>query len=254
MTMFRRPCALLALSHGLAAVLAAGGLGGAPTTAAGQTARPTTTRPATVQRHPTLAPFVDEAAARFGLPADWIWAVMSVESAGQSAAVSRAGAMGLMQLMPDTWRSLRHRLALGEDPFSPRDNILAGAAYMREMVDRFGAPGFLAAYNAGPTRYADHLATASPLPRETLAYVDRLTPIIAGPTGRHAPIAPVSPFASPLFAPPVDRPATRMATIDALTRPSNEVGETRPARPAVRLPASAGLFADRTLAARSPTP
>src|SRR3546814_5730962 len=80
---------------------------------------------------------------------------MRVESRGDVRAVSPKGAMGLMQLMPDTWASLRVRLGLGANPYDPRDNILAGAAYLREMHDRYGSPGFLAAYNAGPGRRSE---------------------------------------------------------------------------------------------------
>ena len=96
------------------------------------------------------AVFIAEASRRFGVPEGWIRAVMRVESRGDVRAISPAGAMGLMQVMPDTWTDLRLRHSLGSDPFSPRDNILAGAAYLREMHDRYGSPGFLAAYNAGP--------------------------------------------------------------------------------------------------------
>ncbi|WP_164125555.1 transglycosylase SLT domain-containing protein, partial [Stenotrophomonas maltophilia] len=88
----------------------------------------------------------DEAAARFGLPAPWIAAVLRAESAGDPRAVSSAGAMGLMQLMPATWSTLHIRLGLGDDPFDPRDNILAGAAYLRDLYVRYGRTGFLAAY------------------------------------------------------------------------------------------------------------
>ncbi|MEO3431883.1 lytic transglycosylase domain-containing protein [Inquilinus sp. CAU 1745] len=125
--------------------------------------------------------YIAEAAARFGIPERWIRAVMWVESAGNPRAVSRAGAMGLMQIMPATWRELRARHGLGIDPFDMRDNVLAGAAYLRAMFDRFGAPGFLAAYNAGPARYAEHLATGRPLPRETRAYLAKLAPLIGAP-------------------------------------------------------------------------
>jgi soluble lytic murein transglycosylase-like protein len=93
---------------------------------------------------------IAEAAHRFGIPADWIRAVMRIESAGDVRAVSAKGARGLMQLMPTTWAELRAQLQLGADPFNPRDNILAGAAYLRDLHDRYGSPGFLAAYNAGP--------------------------------------------------------------------------------------------------------
>lgn len=121
---------------------------------------------------------VAEAAQRFHIPERWIRAVMQVESAGRVRAVSSAGAMGLMQIMPDTWAGLRVRHRLGRDPFDPRSNILGGTAYLREMYDRFGSHGFLAAYNAGPGRYEDHLATGRPLPRETRVYMATLLPMI----------------------------------------------------------------------------
>lgn len=118
-------------------------------------------------------PHVEAAAARFGLPAGLLWSVLEVESAGDARAVSRAGAMGLMQLMPGTWRTWRAQLSLGEDPFDPHDNIMAGAAYLRRLRDRYGHEGALAAYNAGPGRYEQSLA-GRPLPAETRAYVARL--------------------------------------------------------------------------------
>ena len=119
---------------------------------------------------------ISEASARFGVPVDWIRRVMRAESGGRTTmngrpVVSRAGAMGLMQLMPGTWHETRTRLGLGQDPHHPRDNILAGTFYLRAMYDRFGYPGLFAAYNAGPGRYAEHLATGRRLPAETLAYV-----------------------------------------------------------------------------------
>jgi soluble lytic murein transglycosylase-like protein len=79
------------------------------------------------------------------VPEQWIREVMRQESDGQEQVVSSAGAMGLMQIMPDTFDELRQRYTLGGDPFEPHDNIMAGAAYIREMYDRYGAPGFLAA-------------------------------------------------------------------------------------------------------------
>jgi len=86
--------------------------------------------------------------------------------------------MGLMKIMPETWTELRARYDLGSDPYDPHDNILAGTAYIRELYDRYGARGFLAAYNAGPGRYERHLATGRPLPDETQAYVATLAPMI----------------------------------------------------------------------------
>lgn len=114
------------------------------------------------------------AARRFALPDTLIRAVIAVESGGVVFAVSPKGAMGLMQLMPGTWAELRQLHGLGVDPFDPCDNILAGAAYLRALRDRYGDPGFLAAYNAGPGRYEAYLA-GRPLPAETIAYVARLS-------------------------------------------------------------------------------
>ena len=110
------------------------------------------------------AGFVETASQRFAIPAPWIRAVMQAESGGVVQAVSPMGAMGLMQIMPDTWTELRSRYGLGPDPFDPHDNILAGTAYLRELLDRYGERGFLAAYNAGPSRYEEHLATGKPMP------------------------------------------------------------------------------------------
>jgi len=127
-----------------------------------------------------FADIVAEASQRFGIPALWIRAVMQVESFGDVHALSPKGAMGLMQLMPEAWAALRSRYQLGADPYDPHNNILAGAAYLRELHDSYGSPGFLAAYNAGPARYEDHLATGRPLPAETRAYVAALAPLIGG--------------------------------------------------------------------------
>ncbi|WP_352485875.1 lytic transglycosylase domain-containing protein [Mesorhizobium sp. M0051] len=123
---------------------------------------------------------IREAAKRFAIPERLLRAVMHVESVGDVHALSSKGAMGLMQIMPATWEELRIKHHLGDDPYQPHDNILAGAAYLREMLDRFGRSGFLAAYNAGPGRYQDHLATGRPLPRETVDYVRKLAPLING--------------------------------------------------------------------------
>ncbi len=127
------------------------------------------------------AAHIAEAARRFGIPEHWIRAVMRAESAGDPRAVSSAGAMGLMQVMPDTWDELRLRHRLGADPFSPRDNILAGAAYLSEMLARYGnTAAMLAAYNAGPARYDDYLVSGRVLPAATRAYVASLAPLLDG--------------------------------------------------------------------------
>ena len=129
-------------------------------------------------------PYIQEAASRFSLPDGWIRGVMRQESGGRTTdafgapIMSVAGAMGLMQVMPATYEMLRARYGLGPDPFEPRSNILAGTAYLKEMYDRFGAPGFLAAYNAGPDRVGAFLAGQTILPDETVNYVASIGPRI----------------------------------------------------------------------------
>jgi len=127
---------------------------------------------------------VRQAAERNAIPATWVRAVLQAESAGDPHAVSGAGAMGLMQLMPGTWKEVRRMLNLGDDPFDPHDNIAAGAAYLRWLHDRYGDAGFLVAYNAGPGRYDEHLATGRPLPGETVSYVAHVRTLLENPRNR----------------------------------------------------------------------
>ncbi|NGM49319.1 lytic transglycosylase domain-containing protein [Caulobacter sp. 602-2] len=136
------------------------------------------------------APIIAQASQRFDVPAAWIAAVMRAESGGRThldgaPIVSRAGAMGLMQVMPATYAELAARHGLGPDPHDPRDNIMAGAAYLSELHRRFGYPGLFAAYNAGPARYAEHLAGRASLPAETRAYLATLS--ASPPTGEMPP-------------------------------------------------------------------
>lgn len=135
--------------------------------------------PASARPAGSFAILIKEASRRFGVPERWIRAVMNIESAGDLRARSRKGAMGLMQIMPETWVDLRIRHGLGNNPYDPRNNILAGAAYLRELHDRYGSPGFVAAYNAGPGRYEQFLV-GRPLPAETRAYVATLAPSFGG--------------------------------------------------------------------------
>jgi len=144
-------------------------------------------------------PFIAEAAVRFGLPERWIERVMRAESGltelDGHPIRSRAGAIGLMQLMPATWDAMRRAKALGNDPDDPHDNIIAGAAFLRQMHDRFGYPGLFAAYNAGPARYAAYLAGRAGLPGETIAYVASVAE-----TDSRAAILPETPPRQLLFA------------------------------------------------------
>ncbi len=137
------------------------------------------------------APYIAIAAGRFDVPQQWIRQVMRAESGGQEymngqLTVSPAGAMGLMQLEPETYQEMANRYGLGPDPFNPYDNIMAGTAYIHEMYAVYGSPGFLAAYNAGPGRLDSYMNYHTPLPHETTNYVAMIAPQIQGvyPTHR----------------------------------------------------------------------
>ena len=157
--------------------------------------------PASAQSVDRWRAHIEEASSRFRVPADWIRRVIRAESGGRTMLggrpiTSRAGALGLMQLMPGTWAQMRARHGLGPDPHDPLDNILAGTAYLRAMYDRFGYPGLFAAYNAGPERYARHLSTGRRLPAETTAYVADMARGAAGAQpSRPSPAPPSSVFA-----------------------------------------------------------
>lgn len=150
-----------------------------------------------------IADYVTEASQRFGIPAAWIRAVMRVESAGELCVTSPAGAMGLMQVMPRTYATLRARLGLGADAYDPHDNIVAGTAYLREMHDRYGDVGFLAAYNAGPARYEEFRAGGRSLPSETILYMARLGPMLGVDGGEmpaiNAQAVTMTPEEAPIF-------------------------------------------------------
>ena len=206
---------------GLAAFLAAALFGCAP--ALGQ-AVAEKEQPRSVD----IASHVSEASQRFGIPEQWIYAVMRTESAGRIAAVSSAGAMGLMQLMPGTWARQRARFGLGADPFDPRDNILAGTSYLREMYDSYGATGMLVAYNAGPGRYEQWRDRDRPLPAETRAYVAKIAPMLQAGSAATivASAAPVQPVRiswtqSQLFAVRGDAAADASGSFAAAAPPTS---------------------------------
>lgn len=203
--------------QGVAAALVS--LSAIPQIALAQSA-PLSSRPAPSTRD-QIAGYVSEASQRFSVPEAWIVAVMRVESAGDPTATSTAGAMGLMQVMSSTYEALRARLGLGADPYDPHDNIMAGAAYLRELHDRYGAVGFLAAYNAGPGRWEDHLAGVRLLPPETVRYMARLAPMLgerdASALALAVSPAVVAPEAAPIFVALSTRQA---ATSPRLTSPA----------------------------------
>lgn len=202
-------------------------------------------------------PYTDhiaEAAQRFELPAAWIRAVLRAESAGDPRAVSPKGAIGLMQIMPDTWGDLRVRHRLGSDPYDPHDNIIAGAAYIRELFDRYGSPGWIAAYNAGPGRYEASLSGRA-LPAETRAYVAAVAPSLDGSVGPGVTVIaaadPLSWTRAPLFiALPDRRPLADPASIG---RSPGDAAPTSIVRDVSAIvPQSGGLFVARANAGREP--
>lgn len=125
-------------------------------------------------------PAITEAAKRFKIPAAWIRNVMRSESGGRTILngqpiASNRGALGLMQVEPGTYTEMAAQYRLGDDPFDPRDNIYAGAAYLRWLHGKYGFPAMFAAYNAGPGHLEDHLYHGQPLPQETRLYVAGIT-------------------------------------------------------------------------------
>lgn len=136
---------------------------GAPTY---RTTRPAAT-PGNVERY---EPLVLDYAARQSLRADLVRAVIQVESGFNPLATSPKGAMGLMQLMPETARELGVR-----NPYDPADNIRGGTAYLRQLLDRYNGDEelALAAYNAGAGAVDRHGRRVPPY-RETQEYVKKV--------------------------------------------------------------------------------
>ena len=193
-------------------------------------------------------PYIREAAARFQIPEQWLRAVMHQESggheygAGGAPITSGAGAMGLMQVMPRTYDTLRRQYALGPDPFDPHDNILAGAAYIRDMSAIYGAPGFLAAYNAGPSRLDSYLAGTSSLPDETVNYLASIAPHLGNDVPMSGPLAVYAgtALASRSAAPPANRGYTAIALVAPAADAASAAGSV-PVDPADRAFDGGGL-------------
>ena len=191
---------------------------------------------------------IGEASLHFAVPAEWIRAVIKVESGGKPNAISPKGAMGLMQIMPATWGELRLRYHLGTDPYDVHDNIIAGTALLRELYDRFGAAGFLAAYNGGPSRYLSFLNSGEPLKEETRVYLTKLAPLLGGRLAQTilTPVGSRDWRSAPLFL-----TAWRASHEVARAAPSsgNSAAAVMPPDPTPTglAPADAGLFATLTV-------
>lgn len=122
---------------------------------------------------------IDEHAGINGVRTALVRAVIQVESGYNAYARSPKGALGLMQLMPATLRQFRVA-----NPYNPAENIRAGVAYLRELLDRYSNNEVLAlaAYNAGPGAVDRHSQSVPPY-RETQRYVSRVSEM-AGPQVR----------------------------------------------------------------------
>jgi hypothetical protein len=121
--------------------------------------------------------FIAEASKRFGVPRDWIIEVMRQESGGRTVLqgdlpiTSDKGAMGLMQVMPQTYRDMRLDHKLGTDAYDPRNSVLAGTAYLKFLHTKYGYPALFAAYNTGPGNLEANIQGKRNLPQETIAYL-----------------------------------------------------------------------------------
>lgn len=118
-----------------------------------------------------LSTLIEAAARKYKVDPKLVAAVAEVESNGNQDAVSSVGAIGVMQLMPDTAASL------GVDPYNKQQNIEGGAKYLRQMLDTFGGDTrkAVAAYNAGPGAVKDYGGV--PPYKETQNYVNKVLDI-----------------------------------------------------------------------------
>ncbi len=195
-------------------------------------------------------PYVREAATRYAVPERWIREVMRQESGGRlwsadgALTTSPVGAMGLMQVMPATYDTLRRRYGLGEDAYEPHDNIMAGAAYIREMYERFGSPTFLAAYNAGPDRVDAYLAGTAGLPDETASYLAQVAPRLGGEVAMTGPLPAYAGGGAPAT---LSTPADRAFDGGGLVTPWAPTGDRTVA-------GTAGGDATETAVAAAPSP
>ncbi len=113
--------------------------------------------------------YIKEASRRYGIDSHLIKAIMKVESDFDPQAVSKRGAKGLMQIMPENFEALNI-----QDPFDPRENIMGGTQYLKQLLNQFGGEIdlALAAYNAGPTPVSR--VNGIPPFRETEEYVKKV--------------------------------------------------------------------------------
>ena len=163
------------------------------------------------------APYVKEASRRFKISTDWIKAVMRIESGGRTLSddnqpiTSSAGAMGIMQVMPETYLDMKQQYGLGENPHDPHDNILAGTAYLSWLKEKYGYPKMFAAYNAGPATLDAQSSGKRKLPKETRDYVKRINTILGIEEPAFPAVQPAKAVAT------LTRPGGTKVTIDGTT-------------------------------------
>ena len=162
--------------------------------------------------------FITEASKRFGVPRDWIIEVMRQESGGRTVLqgdlpiTSEKGAMGLMQVMPETYRDMRLDYRLADDPYDPRNSVLAGTAYLKFLHGKYGYPALFAAYNTGPGNLEANLLGKRNLPAETIAYLANIRVRLGDSTTTGGSFAGSQP--QPVTA-TFTRPDGQSVTIDA---------------------------------------
>jgi len=136
-------------------------------------------------------PLIAAASKRFDVPQAWIRAVIVAESGGRTMSsetmpiTSRAGALGVMQLMPQTYADMRADYGLGPDPQNPHDNIFAGTAFLHRLFLTYGFPVMFSAYNDGPGNLEYRLMHRELLPLETRNYVADITRALMGAGALH---------------------------------------------------------------------
>jgi soluble lytic murein transglycosylase-like protein len=139
-------------------------------------------------------PLVAEASKRIHVPPEWIRAVIRMESGGRTLMgenlpiVSDMGAMGIMQVLPQTYADMRLQYRLGADPYDPHDNVIAGTAYLKWLYGKYGNPGMFAAYNDGPGNLDAFLTQGRDLPDDAYNFVNGIWKMLGQPANQFARI------------------------------------------------------------------
>ncbi len=139
-------------------------------------------------------PYINQSSQRFNVPDQWIRAIILQETRGyqyfnKRPVTSPHGAKGLMQIKSATYKDLAKRYNLGSDVYDPHDNIMAGTGYIHTLYNKYGAPGFVAAYHGGPGTLDAYLKRKTPLPKTTKNYLISVTPNLGNSVPMSGPFA-----------------------------------------------------------------